>query len=229
MTLKQRKIMVIGASRGIGAAVAEHFAAQGDFIVSISRSQPIAGQWIQADISTSQGIEIVTRAMGESTLDALLFMGGVWENGAFTEQYDFMASPDPETRFVISVNLIAPIELMKQLAKNLVKSDNPRAIFIGALSGLDHSPTIEVANTASKFGLRGAAQALKLALHDYGIGITVINPGNIATEEVMEDIRESRFKPQIPIALKDVISTIDWILTLSNTVDIEEINMSQKS
>ena len=224
----KRKLVVVGASRGIGAAVAQHFAQKGDSIFSVSRSQPIAGRWIQADISTSEGIESIVSRIGESTVDALLFMGGVWENGAFTEQYDFTTSPDQETRFVIAVNTIAPIELTKQLAKNLAKSDNPRAIFIGSTSGLDNAPTVEVANTASKFGLRGAAQALKLALRDYKIGITVINPGNIATEEVMEDIKEGRFAAQVPISLEDVISTIEWILTLSNTVDIGEINMYQK-
>ena len=194
MELRQRKIVVVGASRGIGATVAQHFAQKGNSIFSISRSQPITGKWIQADISTPAGIESIVSSIGESTVDALLFMGGVWENGAFTEQYDFMKSPDQETRFVIAVNTIAPIELTKQLAKNLAQSDNPRAIFIGSLSGLDNAPTIEVANTASKFGLRGAAQSLKLALRDFKIGITVINPGNIATEEVMEDINEGQGK-----------------------------------
>jgi 3-oxoacyl-[acyl-carrier protein] reductase len=224
----QRKIVVVGGSRGIGAAVAKHFVQKGDSVFSISRSQPIAGEWIQADISTPEGIKSIASSISESTVDALLFMGGVWENSAFTEQYHFIKSPDEETRFVIAVNTIAPIEITKQLAKNLAKSNNPRAIFIGALSGLDNSPTIEVANTASKFGLRGAVQSLRLALRDYKIGITVINPGNIATEEVMADIEESRFKPQIPISLEDLISAIEWILSLSNTVDISEINMYQK-
>jgi 3-oxoacyl-[acyl-carrier protein] reductase len=225
----RRKIAVIGASRGIGAAVAQHFARKGYHVFAISRSQAIVGEWIQSDISTSEGIKSVVDAIGESVLDALLFMGGVWEDGAFTEQYDFMKSSDRETRFVIAVNTIAPIELTRQLAKNLVKSDNPRAIFIGALSGLDNSATAEVANTASKFGLRGAAQALKLALRDYKIGVTVINPGNIATEEVVTDIEEGRFSQQVPIPLADLISAIEWILTLSNTVDVGDINIQQKS
>jgi 3-oxoacyl-[acyl-carrier protein] reductase len=229
MQSEGRNIAVIGASRGIGAAVAQHFAQKGDRVVSISRSQAIVGEWIQADISASEGIKLVADTIGESVLDALLFMGGVWEDGAFTQQYDFLKSSDRETRFVIAVNTIAPIELTRQLAKNLAKSDNPRAIFIGALSGLDNSATAEVANTASKFGLRGAVQALKLALRDYKIGITVINPGNVATEEVMTDIEEGRFSQQVPIPLEDLISAIEWILALSNTVDVGDINMQQKS
>lgn len=228
MQSEGRKIAVIGASRGIGAAVAQHFAQKGDRVVSVSRSQAVTGEWIQADISTSEGIKSIADKLGESALDALLFMGGVWEDGAFTDQYDFMKSSDQETRFVIAVNTIAPIELTRQLAKNLVKSDNPRAIFIGALSGLDNAATAEVANTASKFGLRGAAQALKLALRDYKIGVTVINPGNVATEEVMTDIEEGRSPQQVPIPLTDLISAIEWILELSNTVDVGDINMQQK-
>ncbi|MBW4620278.1 MAG: SDR family oxidoreductase [Cyanosarcina radialis HA8281-LM2] len=212
----------------LSSIVARHFAQKGDRAISVSRSQAVAGEWIQADISTSEGIESVAEAIGESVLDALLFMGGVWEDGAFTEQYDFMKSSDRETRYVIAVNTIAPIELTKQLAKNLAKSDNPRAIFIGALSGLDNSASVEVANTASKFGLRGAAQALKLALRDRRIGVTVINPGNVATEEVLTDIEEGRFSQQVPIPLADLISAIEWILSLSNTVDVGDINIHQK-
>jgi 3-oxoacyl-[acyl-carrier protein] reductase len=229
MALEKKQILVVGASRGIGAAVAQHFVQKGETVLSVSRGHPVAGDWIQADISTAEGIQSVVDSVGESRLDALLFMGGVWEKEAFTEQYNFMQSSDQETRYVIAVNTIAPIELTKQLAKNLVKSNNPRAIFIGALSGLDNAASIEVANTASKFGLRGAAQALSIALRAYRVGVTVINPGNIATAEVMEDIEEGRFGQQVPIPLADLISSIEWILTLSNAVNIGEINMQQKS
>jgi 3-oxoacyl-[acyl-carrier protein] reductase len=228
MQLEKKQILVVGASRGIGAAVAKHFAQKGENIISVSRSQPSAGDWIQADISTAEGIRSVVDTIGESRLDALLFMGGMWEDGAFTEQYSFLRSSDQETRHVIAVNTIAPIELTKHLTKNLVKSDNPRAIFIGSLSGLDNAASIEVANTASKFGLRGAAQALSIALRAYQVGVTVINPGNVATEEVMADIEEGRFGQQVPIPLADLISSIEWILTLSNAVNIGEINMQQK-
>lgn len=96
---------------------------------------------------------------------------------------------------MISVNTIAPIEITRTLAANLAQATNPRAIYIGALSGLDNCATPEVANTVSKFGLRGAVQALLLALGGQNIGFTVINPGNIATEEVLLDIEEGRFGP----------------------------------
>jgi NAD(P)-dependent dehydrogenase (short-subunit alcohol dehydrogenase family) len=188
----------------------------------------VAGQGISADISTPEGIGQVAQAVAGLPVDALLFMGGVWEQGAFTAAYDFEASPDAETRHVLAVNAIAPIELTKQLVSNLQKSDNPRAIYMGALSGLDHAPSVEVANTASKFALRGAVQSLRLVFQPARIGFTVINPGNIATAEVLEDIQAGRFGPQTAIPLPDLISAIDWVLSLSSAVDVGEINLYQK-
>lgn len=228
MQPERKSVVVVGASRGIGASVAQHFKKNGYHVISVSRTLPVAGEWIQADISTEEGIRAVADAIGDTPIDALLYMGGVWENNAFTNQYDFMKSSDEETRYVISVNTIAPIEITRQLANNLAQSDNPRAIFIGSVSGLDHCASIEVANTASKFGLRGAVQSLRLALCSYNIGFTVINPGNVATDEVLADINEGRFPLQVPIPIKDLISSIEWILALSSAVDVVEINLQQR-
>ena len=223
-----RTLAVVGASRGIGKAIAEHFHGKGDRVYAISRSPAPVGAWIQADVSGTEGIEKIKQVLNSQPLDALLFMGGVWEENAFTHEFDLLKSSDEETRFVIGVNLIAPIEVTKALAENLSQAQNPRAIYIGALSGLDHSATKEVANTASKFGLRCAIQALRIALKRERIGFTVINPGNVATEEVMQDIEAGRFSPQTPIPMADVISAIEWILSLSPAVDTGDINLWQK-
>ncbi|MEL6489522.1 MAG: SDR family oxidoreductase [Cyanobacteria bacterium J06621_3] len=224
-----KALLVVGASRGIGGAIARHFHQQGHHIYSVSRTAAQAGEWISADISTATGIQKVVTAIGDAPIDALLYMGGVWERHAFTDAFDFQTSPDEETRFILAVNLVAPIELTKALAKNLAMAENPRALYIGALSGLEQSASKEVANTASKFGLRGAVQSLRLALSHKRIGFTVINPGNIATEEVISDIEAGRFSQQTPIPMTDIIETVEWVLASSAAVDVGEINLFQKS
>jgi 3-oxoacyl-[acyl-carrier protein] reductase len=224
----KKRYLVIGASRGIGAAVAGHLDQQGHDILSVSRTPSLIGEWIQADVSTAAGIATVVSCVKDRSIDGLLYLGGVWERGAFTSEYDFTQSPDEETRFVINVNLIAPIEITKRLHPNLTKSQNPRAVFIGALSGLDNAASPEVANTASKAGLRGATQALRLSLAKTGIGFTVINPGNVETAEVLADIKEGRFPDQSPIPLRDLCSLIDWILSLSRHTDVGEVSLLQK-
>ncbi|MBV6658415.1 MAG: SDR family oxidoreductase [Devosiaceae bacterium] len=223
-----KRYLLVGGSSGIGAAYAAHLVARGDQVLSVSRRPAPYGTWVQADISSDQGIDTVGDAVGEEALDGLLYLGGTWENGAFTDAYSFGASPRSETRNVISVNLIAPILLSQALAPSLAKASNPRIIFIGALSGLDRSATVEVANTASKFGLRGAAQALTLALRDQGIGVSVINPGNVATPEVQDDIASGAFGDQLPIPLPDLFAAIDFLLNVSKDSAPEEITLAQK-
>jgi 3-oxoacyl-[acyl-carrier protein] reductase len=224
-----KTFLVVGASRGIGASVMRHLLEQGHHVIGVSRSQPQLGEWIQSDISTADGIRKVCEEIGSRPINGFLYLGGVWEENAFTDSYSFQSSSDTETRFVIAVNLIAPIELSRGLARNLSLTQNPRAIFIGALSGLDQSATPEVANTASKFGLRGAIQALRLAYQDQKIGFTVINPGNVSTLEVQKDIEEGRFPDQEPIPLEDLCRTIDWLMSLSSATEVGDVNLIQKN
>lgn len=220
--------LVVGASRGIGAAVAQHLDAAGHRIVAVSRTRSSIGEWIQADVGTAEGILTVLRGLDGRPLDALLFLGGVWEQHAFTDEYDFLASSDAETRHVIAVNLVAPIELTRGLYPNLRAGSNPRAVFMGSLSGLELGISPEVANAAAKFGLRGAAHALRRALRGSGIGCTVINPGNVATEEVLADIAAGRFPAQQAIPLIDICTAIAWVLGCSPEVDVGEITLMQK-
>lgn len=220
--------LLIGASRGIGGSTAQYLAAKGAEILGVSRSPAIAGTWIEADIATDQGIENVVNAVGDRTLDALLFLGGTWEQGAFTADYNFVSSPKDEVRSLISINLIAPILLARALAQNLAKAENPRIILNGSLSGLPNAATPEVANTATKFGMQGVAQSLNMSLRAYGIGTTVVNPGNVATPEVMEDIAAGRFGNQVPIPIEDILHTYEYILSLSPSTVPVEINLAQK-
>ena len=71
-----RNLLIVGASRGIGLAVAEFYAAKGDNIISVSRTPSTVGDWVEADISKPDGIERVLVAISEQTIDALLFVGG---------------------------------------------------------------------------------------------------------------------------------------------------------
>ena len=222
------RYLIVGASRGLGAAVAERLAVGAGKLFTASRTPAAHGTWIEADVSSDTGIDAIASAVGTEPLDALLFLGGTWESGAFTETYDFLSSPRSETRNVIAVNLIAPILLVQSLAGNLAQASNPRVVFIGALSGLDNAATAEVANTASKFGLRGAAQALARALRPQGIGVTVINPGNVATPEVLEDIACGAFGDQTPIPIGDLTRTLDYLLSLSADTVPQDINLVQK-
>lgn len=229
MNNKFQKILVVGASRGVGAAVSEHMMPYTTELITVSRSPANFGNWIEADISTKTGIETVNRAVANSPLDALLYMGGTWETNAFTSEYSFEKCSDRDIENVIAVNLLAPIRLIKSLLPALRQATNPKVIFMGALSGLDNFPAREVANSASKFGLRGVVHSLREELRQERIAVTIINPGNIATPEVLEDLKQAGQPAANAIPLSDLLSVIDCVLSLSRSTYIKEIQIPAMS
>lgn len=218
-------ILVAGASRGIGLAVAEYLVSQSKRLLAVSRTAAPIGEWIQADLSGLAGVETVAKAIGDDCLDALLYMGGTWETHAFTSQYSFEDCSDTDIAHVIAVNLVAPIRLVKALLPALRRSDNQKIIFMGALSGRDNFPGREVANSASKFGLRGVVHSLREELRSQKIGVTVINPGNVGTPEVLADLAADDLLGGEAVPLTDLLSIIDCILSLSRATCIKEIDM----
>ena len=220
-----KTILVAGASRGIGLAVSEHLASRCDRLLSVSRTEAPIGEWIQADVSQLSGVETVAKAVGEDTLDALLYTGGTWETHAFTSQYHFEDCSDEDITRVISVNLVAPIRLVKALLPALRRSHNPKIVFMGALSGRDNFPGREVANSASKFGLRGVVHSLREELRSQQISVTVINPGNVGTPEVLADLAAENLLGGEALPLSDLLAIIDCILALSRATCIKEIDV----
>ena len=221
-------VVLVGASRGIGAAVAEHLEPMTRRLIAISRTPPPVGEWLRADMAGDAGIDAVVAAVGDSPLDALLYLGGVWEEGAFTSAYRFSDSPSAETRFVIDVNLVAPILLVQKLLPALERAGDAKVVLMGSVTGRDNDASVEVANSASKFGLRGAAQALALSLGPLGIGVSVINPANVATPEVLTDIVEGRTAEQEAIPLDDIVRTVDYVLAASPAAIPSEIDIVQR-
>ena len=170
-----KRMLIIGSSRGIGAEMAKYFSASKYEVIGVSRSPSKDCEWIKADVATVEGRRALFAKIGDSPIDVLIFSSGVWEEHGFMADFDFRKTGELETSHIMSVNLIAPIEITKGIAKNLSQTENPRAIYLGALSGNDQSASSQVAYSASKFGLRGAIQALRLALNEEEIGFTVIN------------------------------------------------------
>ncbi|MEI6110509.1 MAG: SDR family oxidoreductase [Cyanobium sp. ELA712] len=103
-------------------------------------------------------------------------MGGTWEANAFTTSDSFSTCSDDDIARVRDVNLLAAIRIVEAMLPALRKSSNPKIIFMGGPSGSDNFPSREVANTASKFGLRGVGHSLREELRHERISVTVNNP-----------------------------------------------------
>lgn len=219
-------IMIVGASSGIGAAAAQHFSTQCGRLFTVSRRPAVCGEWLPTDLQQADQIAHLANQLQGVPIDALLYLGGTWETHAFTPAYDFETCSTDDMRRVVDVNLLAPMLLVQHLLPHFKMSQNPRIVLLGAaLDSLDQIPYPEVANTASKYGLRGMVAALRQSLKPYQIGVTLLQPGYVATPEVLNDLAAANQPSTQAIPLSDLMLLIETILQLSRSTNVNEIDL----
>ncbi len=227
-------ILIIGASRGLGAAFSAGIPAAGDTVWLVSRSRPdlekgdgVTRLWIEADLSSGNAGQKLVEALADSKLDVLIYNAGVWENHAFGSEYDFEKVSPEETHNIISVNLTAAIICIQSVLPNLKQSASGKIILIGSTSGLENTGSPEVAYTASKFGLRGLGHALRENLRSDGIAVTCINPGEVAAEIPFERGAEAAVSAyhgaRIPV--QDLVALVRCLISLSRVACVKEIDV----
>jgi short-subunit dehydrogenase len=227
--------LVFGASRGLGALFARELPVSGDQVWLVARSQPdlseddgITRYWIPADLTASGAGRAIAERLDNVVLDVCIYNAGIWETDAFTDQYDYEQVGDDETERLITINLTAAITCIQKVLPHLRRSLNAKIILIGAYSGLENSRSPEVANTASKFGLRGVAHALREVVRRDRIGVTCINLGNVGV--ITYENRQRKLEPieasKLAITPEDLLSVARMIVNISNASCIKEIDLT---
>lgn len=222
-------ILILGASRGLGAALVEGLPRKGDCVFGLSRSEPawlrrkspIRRRWIEADLSELGAVQNVRRAIGKAPLDALIHVAGIWDQEAFEAMHD------DEIAEILDVDLRAFLAFSRSLAPNLRRADHAKIIAIGSTEGLDNGDMRAVAYSAAKFGLRGAVQALRQHFRKDGIAVTCLSPGSIASDVAYGDGVAAALKKHrgrhMPVA--DVVALTRCILDLSPAACVKEVWM----
>lgn len=229
-------IMVVGASKGLGRAFMDGLGDCGDRLIGVSRSRPadlqardgIAVDWIEADLGTPlAAIRQIDEHLGNRGLDTLIYNLGIWEDRAFADDYAFLDDRDEQLQSIVSCNVTAPILLIKRLLPLLLRSDRPRIILTGSTSGLSQSGRPEVAFGASKFALRGMADALREGYREQRLGVTCVNLGYLNTDDALStprDLAECRSDGEL-IPLHDVVQVVRMALSLSTASFVKEITL----
>ena len=222
-------VLILGASRGLGAALVEGLPRKGDQIFGLSRSEPawhrrkstIERHWIEADLCELGAVQNVRREIGKAPIDALIHVAGIWDEASFEEMHD------DEIAEILDVDLRSFLAFARGLALNLRRADHAKIIAIGSTNGLDNGDMTAVAYSAAKFGLRGACQALRQHFRKDGIAVTCLSPGSIASEITYGEgaavaLKKHRGK-RMPVA--DIVAMIRCILDLSPAACVKEITM----
>ncbi len=87
---------------------------------------------------------------------------------------------------MLEVNLRAPIMLAHELAPAMVARGRGHLVFVSSLSGKAASPASSI-YSATKFGLRGFALALRQDLAPHGVGVSLVSPGFIRDAGMFAD------------------------------------------
>jgi len=230
-----KNFIIFGASKGLGEAFVKGLPEKGDRVWVVSRTYPnslqvedgIEKYWIEADLAKSDVSHLIANTLNDVTIDVLIYNVGIWESKGFRDDYDFEKDDPAEIANIININVTSAITCIQKLLPNLKKSDNAKIFLIGSTAGLEHNDFTQVSFTASKFGLRGIGNSIREHVKKYGIGVTCINPGEIATQIPLEDGIEKVLSTyggtQIP--LQDLISLVKCVMNLSKASCVKEINM----
>ena len=229
------RILIVGASKGLGKAFVEGLADDDDTVTGISRTRPEDLQlqseakidWISVDMSNSiQAVNIIEE-QAPAELDVIIYNLGIWEEEAFSNSYHFLESSDEEILNLINTNIISAILLLKRLIPRLLKSRRPQIVLTGSTSGLPQSGAPEVAFGASKFALRGIANALREGFREQKLAVTCLQLGDLNTEDNISlpiGTASQRGNGSL-IPLHDVVDITRSLIRFSNSSYVNEITL----
>ena len=175
-----RIVFVTGGSRGIGLAVAQRFAAQGDRVaVTYRSSDPPEGMFgVKCDVTSGADVDAAFAAIEEQfggPVEVLVSNAGVTRDGLLLrmKEDDFSA--------VIDANLTAAYRVTKRAAQGMLRARRGRIVLMSSVVGLLGSAG-QANYAAAKAGLVGFARSMARELGSRGITVNVVAPGPVETE-----------------------------------------------
>lgn len=192
-----RVVLVTGANRGIGRAIAERFVASGDKVATIYRSGdlPEGVFGAKGDMTSAESIDAAFSEI-EKELGAVEVLVA---NAGITKDQLLMRMSDDEFESVIDVNLTGTFRCVRRASKGMIRARQGRIIMISSVIGLYGGPG-QINYAASKAGLVGMARSITRELGGRGITANVVAPGFIETAMTAElpEERQKQYKSTIP-------------------------------
>lgn len=190
---KVRKVLITGATRGIGKAVYDSLKDLCD-VYAVSRNEdPLkrlnAKGYFVCDLGNDNELINLCKYIKENKFDIIINNAGEYIYGSIEEMTDEQISS------IYKTNLIAPVKLITVAVPHMKEQKWGRIINIGSISGVMGEAFASL-YSSTKSGLIGLTKALALELAEYNTTVNTINPGWVDTELGNNSIEESQFSKE---------------------------------
>lgn len=189
-SLSSRKVLITGASRGIGRAIAESFAAENPDMILVGRNAEkleetaalckeqgaVSVRCVGLDLYDTAAVErfCVEQVQGGG-VDVLINNAGGFEQGHALE-----GNPDDWNR-AMQLNLLVPMRMTRHFAPLMKDREWGLIVNMGSVAAIEGMNGVGV-YAATKHGLRGWSLSCYQQLREYGIKVVLINPAFVNTD-----------------------------------------------
>ena len=203
--------LVTGASRGIGAAIAQALAARGMKVIGTATTEEGAGR-ISAALAAHAGcrgaaLDVNDAAAAEGLIDAIVKEHGALHvlvnNAGITRDQLAMRMKDEDWDAVLDTNLKAVFRMSRAVMRPMMKQRYGRIVSITSVVGASGNPG-QANYAAAKAGVAGMTRALARELGSRGITVNCVAPGFIATDMTADLPEEQKKALKAQIAMGDL-------------------------
>ncbi|MGQ3891218.1 SDR family NAD(P)-dependent oxidoreductase [Legionella sp. CNM-4043-24] len=239
-SLKNKIILITGASSGIGEACAKRLAADGARLILTARRLDRLNELADA-LKKSHGTDCLTRLLDVSDREAVAHtidglpadwnaIDALINNAGLALSTDPLQQGRPEQwDTMIDTNLKGLLYVSRQVLPGMLERHSGHVVNIGSVAGQDCYPNGNV-YSATKHAVRAITKSMRMDLAGKNIRVTEIAPGAVETEfskvRWSDEERANAFYQDFnPLLAEDIADAVHYCLTRPPHVDIAEMTI----
>jgi NAD(P)-dependent dehydrogenase (short-subunit alcohol dehydrogenase family) len=196
--VEPRTVLVTGGNRGIGLAIAQAFAANGDRVAVTHRGSgaPEGLFGVECDVTSGEQVDAAFTAV-EAELGPVQVLVA---NAGMTDDTLLLRMSEDSFTKVVDANLTGAYRVAKRAAQGMLRARSGRMIFVSSVVAFVGAPG-QANYAASKSGLIGLARSIARELGSRSITANVIAPGFIDTDmtAAMTEARRAEVLAGVPL------------------------------